>query len=143
MGTIRFTDGATREFISVLDRAKDDPVLRKALEKRDPGEVKAATCIDHPGSEDEPQLFEVDLPANAKVPPHAHDADEIVVVTRGEVHFGRQVYGVGSSIYIPAMTLYSFQAGPEGLRFLNFRPRQSKGSLGVEELAAARAERRG
>ena len=28
----------------------------------------------------------------------------------------------GSSVFIAAHTLYSFRAGPDGVRFLNFRP---------------------
>ena len=53
----------------------------------------------------EPQLFEAKYPANNKVEAHAHHVDEIVVITEGEIHFGKQVYGVGSSVFIPKMTL--------------------------------------
>ena len=94
----------------------------------------------HPGSENEPRLFEVQYPPNAVTESHAHDADEIIVVIEGELRVGKRTYGVGSSIYIPKLTLYSFQAGPEGLRFLNFRTAASKiARISKDELVAMRA----
>jgi hypothetical protein len=50
-----------------------------------------------------------------------HRTDEIIYVIEVELHLGARVLRAGSSVYIPANTLYSFTAGPNGLRFLNFR----------------------
>jgi len=36
------------------------------------------------------------------------------------------------------MTLYGFQAGPEGLTFLNFRPTKNPGTLRRDEFLAKR-----
>jgi mannose-6-phosphate isomerase-like protein (cupin superfamily) len=129
MATIKFVNGKDRNFTSVEERAKTDPQLAEAMKHFPPGEGNGDLFTHHSGSSDEPQLLEVRFPANNKVEAHAHDADEILVVTEGEIHFGKQVYGVGSSVFIPKMTLYSFQAGPNGLTFLNFRPTKSHGAI--------------
>jgi hypothetical protein len=102
------------------------------------GERDGSSFVHHDGGSDEPQLFEVKLPAGRKVDAHAHSADEIIVVTEGDIHFGKQVYGVGSSVFIPKMTLYSFKAGVNGLTFLNFRPTRSSGAIFKDEFMAMR-----
>jgi quercetin dioxygenase-like cupin family protein len=93
-----------------------------------------------PGSETELQLFEVGCDPDTKFHPHAHDEDEIIYVIQGELHLGRQVYGSGSAVYVPGSTLYSFSAGPDGLRFLNFRPRHDSTYITSEELRASRKD---
>jgi quercetin dioxygenase-like cupin family protein len=138
MATIKFVSSNERHFVSIVERAKTDPQVAAALKHFPPGERNGTTFAHHEGSPDEPQLFEVRFPANNRVEAHAHDADEIIVVTEGEIHFGKQVYGVGSSVFIPKMTLYSFQAGPKGLTFLNFRPTRSKGAIFKDEFMAIR-----
>lgn len=52
---------------------------------------------------------------------HSHSEDEIIFVIGGGMRLGQKVYGPGTAIAIAANTLYSFTAGPEGLRFVNFR----------------------
>ena len=138
MATIKFVNGNNRHFVSLQEQAKTDPRVAAALENFPPGERNGATFSHHAGTSDTPQLFEVKFPANNKVEAHAHFSDEIIVVTEGEIHFGKQVYGVGSSVFIPKMTLYSFQAGPEGLTFLNFRPTTGKGVVFKDEFMAMR-----
>ena len=140
MATIKFVSGNERHFVSFQDRAKADPQAAAALKRLPPGERNGGRFTHHEGTSDEPQLFEVKFPANNKVEAHAHDTDEIIVVTEGEVHFGKQVYGVGSSVFIPKMTLYSFQAGPKGLTFLNFRPTKSTGAIFKDEFMEMRRE---
>ncbi|MGD9999403.1 MAG: hypothetical protein AB7N61_27690 [Acidimicrobiia bacterium] len=138
MGTIKFVHEEQRAFVSVAERAKIDPVFREALERAPGDESRSETFTHHAGSADEPQLFEVRFPPGAAAAPHAHDTDEIIVVTAGEIRFGKQTYGVGSSVMIPKMTLYSFQAGPEGLTFLNFRPTRSMRAIFKDEFMAMR-----
>lgn len=53
---------------------------------------------------------------------HSHSEDEVIFVTEGHMRLGQRLYGRGSAIAIPAQTLYSFGVGPEGLKFVNFRP---------------------
>lgn len=52
---------------------------------------------------------------------HSHTEDEIIFVTDGQIRLGRRLHGPGTALAIAANTLYSFTAGPEGLRFINFR----------------------
>lgn len=83
-----------------------------------------ATRIRHPGSAAELQLFEVTSRPNLEVPVHAHKEDEIIYIVSGELRLGGRTLVAGDSAFIAGMTLYSFDAGPEGVRFLNFRGRQ-------------------
>ena len=137
MATIRFVNGSERKLLTTEERAKTDPGLAAKL-KTHP-ELAGAVFVHHSGSSKEPELFEVQLPPERHVEPHAHTADEIIVVTQGEAHFGRQVYGTGSSIFIPKMTLYAFRSGPQGLTYLNFRPTKSPGAIFKDEYMAIRA----
>jgi mannose-6-phosphate isomerase-like protein (cupin superfamily) len=139
MGTIKFVRGDEQKFVSVEDRAMADPRVAELLKKRGRDSFPPVeNFVHHEGSEDEPELIAVRLPADFKVEAHAHLEDEIIVVSEGEVIFGKQAFGVGSSVFIPKMTLYGFQAGPEGLTFLNFRPTRSPGLLTKEDLMAKR-----
>lgn len=122
MGTIRFVRGDDKALVPLGDYIAASPTWREKLGDVPPGELQANVFMHHPGGADTPRLFEVGYPPGTKVEPHAHDVDEIIVVTQGELRFGRQVFGPGSSVFIPARTLYSFQAGDEGATFLNFRP---------------------
>ncbi|MFA5883289.1 MAG: cupin domain-containing protein [Acidimicrobiia bacterium] len=87
------------------------------------GELAGETRSHHPGADDRLQMFEVRAPAGAAFNPHSHDEDEIILVVEGELHAGSQVLTPGESMYVPGGTVYAFRAGPEGLRFFNFRPR--------------------
>jgi hypothetical protein len=139
MATIKFVRGDEQKFISVEERAKADPRVAELLKKRGRTSFPpVGNFVHHEGSDDEPELIAVRLPADFKVEAHAHVEDEIVVVTEGSVIFGKQVYGIGSSVFIPKMTLYGFQAGPEGLTFLNFRPTRSPGLLTKDDFLAKR-----
>jgi len=76
----------------------------------------------HRGDDDEPQLFEVRVDPLVELASHAHETSEIIVVLDGELHMGARLLPAGTSILVPANTLYSFRAGEQGARFLNFRP---------------------
>ncbi len=91
-----------------------------------------------PGGSDECQLFEVRCDPDFQFNSHAHDEDEIMFVLEGELHLGRQVFPVGSALFIPGKTLYAFRSGPTGLTFLNFRPRADATYITPEELMASR-----
>lgn len=100
-------------------------------------ELKSSFAIHEPGDDETLQLFEVDFEPGCRVQLHAHDEDEIIYILRGELHFGRQVLRPGSSLFIKGKAFYSFSAGPEGLRFLNFRPRADHAYHTRGETAAA------
>jgi hypothetical protein len=77
----------------------------------------------HAGGAERLQLFEIRAPADARFEAHAHAEDEIILVVEGELRAGSQVVPAGGSMYVTGGTVYSFRAGPDGLRFFNFRPR--------------------
>lgn len=95
----------------------------------------------HPGSAAELQLFEAELPPGTEAESHAHLTDEIIYVLDGALVAGAQTLGPGDSVYIGAETLYSFEAGPEGLRYLNFRARRDDSHLSKSQLMERRANR--
>jgi quercetin dioxygenase-like cupin family protein len=138
MATIKFVRGDERKFVTLEERAQTDPRLAARLKELPSRSFEGLNFVHHEGSVETPELFEVRLPPGCKIEAHAHEADEIIVVTEGEVVFGKQIYGVGSSVFIPKMTLYSFHAGPAGLTFLNFRPVKNPGSLTKDEFMAQR-----
>jgi hypothetical protein len=139
MPKIRFVDSGERNFTPLIEAAKGDSVVATRLaELGDELSPEASVFVHHPGADDSPQLFEVEMPPNMKVDAHAHETDEIVVVAKGSALFGKRTYGPGSSVMIPKMTLYSFQAGPAGLTFLNFRPTIDFGKISKDDFVARR-----
>ena len=68
-------------------------------------------------------MLEVRANPGQQVGVHAHETGEIFYIVKGEMIFGQHTLKPGDSIYIPGMMLYSFKAGPEGVQFLNLRPR--------------------
>jgi len=140
MSAITFVDGGSRSFTSFQDKARVNPEYGEMLSKVSPEESLGGSFVHHTGSQTQPQLFEVQFPPNAPVAAHAHTEDEIIVVMEGSLRFGKRIFGAGSSIFIPKMTLYSFAAGAEGVTFLNFRPRGGSGVLFKEEFLQARQQ---
>jgi hypothetical protein len=53
---------------------------------------------------------------------HSHSEDEVIFVTDGHIRLGNRLYGPGAALAIAADTFYSFAVGPDGLKFINFRP---------------------
>jgi hypothetical protein len=53
---------------------------------------------------------------------HSHSEDEVIFVTDGHMRLGNRLYGAGTALAIAAETFYSFAVGPDGLKFVNFRP---------------------
>jgi len=89
----------------------------------------------HPGADGELQLFEVNLLPGTPTESHAHKEAEIIYVIEGSLEFGAQVLRAGDSVQIDGMTLYAFKSGPEGVRFINFRPRRDRTFYTRDELA--------
>jgi quercetin dioxygenase-like cupin family protein len=103
-----------------------------------PEELAGKTREHHLGSETEPELFEVKFEPDTVVQAHAHLCDEIIYVVAGQLILGSRVLEPGSSVFIAGHTLYSFRAGPEGVHFVNFRPRSGAGYLSKDEFMAQR-----
>ena len=115
---IEFTTPDDGAFTRVGDFVADEMAT-----KLSPGELDAEYRSHHPGDAARLQLFEVRAPADAAFNAHSHVEDEIIVVVEGELLAGSRVVGPGGSMYVSGGTVYSFRAGPNGLRFFNFRPR--------------------
>jgi hypothetical protein len=60
------------------------------------------------------------------------------MVIEGEMHFGNRVCTPGTTVYIPGRSLYAWSAGPDGLRFLNFRGGGDYTYITKEDLVASR-----
>lgn len=100
--------------------------------------------VHFPGSADHLQLFQISLEPDEVVEPHGHHEDEIVYVVEGELRFaGDRICGVGSAVFVPGLTVYGFQAGPAGARFLNFRARHDSGMLSPVNVSELRRAARG
>ncbi len=132
--------------IRIIDRPDDTPfeqtrdlVDEEMRAKLSAGELGTAVRFFHPGSPTELQMFEMMVPPDALIDQHAHDEDEIIYVVEGELHLGRRVLASGASVHIPGNTLYSFRAGPAGLRFLNFRAHQDNTYLTRDEFVVRRS----
>lgn len=56
-----------------------------------------------------------------RLPRHSHSADCLYYVVSGEMRMGDDKMGAGDAIFVPAGSLYTFETGPEGLEFVEFR----------------------
>jgi Mannose-6-phosphate isomerase len=117
MAKIKVSDVETANWIRAIDTATPD-----IADRLDEEQANALINVHAEGSDDRLQLFEVKLPPNMKQSVHAHHHDEIIYVVDGEMRVGNRTLKPGSSIFIAGETFYSFETGPEGLQFLNFRP---------------------
>ncbi len=63
------------------------------------------------------------LPAGFRVPPHAHDHDELMIVLNGSCRFDDEVADLATddAIVIRANYRYGFTCGPGGMEFLTIR----------------------
>lgn len=131
MGQIEFSsaDGPLRRI--------GDVVNDELRAKLDAGELDSQSRMHHLGSDDRLQMFEVVAPPGARFNPHSHDEDEIILVVEGELRAGSHVVRAGESMYVAGGTVYAFRAGPDGLRFFNFRPRMDVTFRTVAETRAA------
>ena len=89
----------------------------------DPTELEGRLCFHEPGDAQTPQLMEMRLKPDTLVAPHSHDDLEMFYVAEGSLHWGDHALEAGGSMVIPADTPYSFHAGKQGARLLNFRAR--------------------
>lgn len=55
------------------------------------------------------------------LPRHSHSADCMYYVISGEMHLGEEVLAAGDCMHVPAGALYTFETGPDGVEFIEFR----------------------
>ncbi len=123
-------------FEMVPGREEDDPSAPKVWHHH-PG------TYPDPGTEPDLQMFESILPPHTVAESHAHLKDEIIYVLEGEMRVGAKHLKAGDSIYVSAETLYGFKAGPDGLRFLNFRAARDDSHLSSSQLLDRRRQTKG
>jgi quercetin dioxygenase-like cupin family protein len=87
-------------------------------------ELDSLVNVHRMGDEASPQLLEIRMEPNTRIGVHSHDEDEIIYIVEGELRVGDKALDPGSSLFVAGGAFYSFTAGPEGVRFLNFRPRR-------------------
>ena len=136
MGRVRIVEAGLADWKPVHEAVKPEVAEKMSSAERD-----ADVNIIHPGTNNEPQLFEASIAPNAKVSLHAHEADEIIYVLAGEMRIGRKKLGPGASVFVAGKTLYGFSAGPAGVRFLNFRGDANTSFITQEEYMARNLHR--
>jgi mannose-6-phosphate isomerase-like protein (cupin superfamily) len=135
MGRVRIVEAN-----SVAWQPVHQAVTPEVAERMSRAERDADVRIIHSGADGELQLFEAHIGVNEEVSLHAHAADEIIYVIEGELLIGRKRLGVGASVFVGGNTLYSFRAGPTGVRFLNFRGEANTSFITHEEFLAIHQE---
>lgn len=131
MGTVRIIEAGTVDWQAVHEVVPGEVAQRMSRAER-----QADVRMLHPGSSEELQLFEARIGAGEEVSLHAHASDEIIYVLDGELQIGRKRLGPGASVFVGGNTLYGFRAGPEGVRFLNFRGHGNTSFITREEFMA-------
>lgn len=89
-------------------------------------------------------LVEVTARPHTLVPRHKHSVDQVVVCIEGSMTQGNKVLEPGSGYYTPADHTYAYVAGPNGVRYLEFRncPLDVAGTIFVEDDPARWLEQR-
>jgi quercetin dioxygenase-like cupin family protein len=73
------------------------------------------------------------FPANFTFPRHWHDSDQIIYVLEGVLKHGNKAMHPGEGYFTRAGAVYSFTAGPAGVKFLEFRPVTNFRTVMVED----------
>ena len=68
-----------------------------------------------------PSLCHMWLKSGFVTPRHKHDTNCIYYVLAGQLKLGNATAGPGEGLFVPEGTVYSIEAGPEGLEVLEFR----------------------
>lgn len=128
MSKIRIHEPAKLDWLRVADVAAPHLVPRLG-----DAELASHVAFHELGDESSLQLFEIAYEPGAAIEVHSHQEDEIIYVVAGSMKLGPKTVPPGTSVFVSADTLYSFEAGPEGLRMLNFRPRRDDSFVTREE----------
>lgn len=59
--------------------------------------------------------------ANFPLPRHSHNVDCLYYIVSGQIQMGSEVLKAGDGFFVPADSLYSYQAGPDGVEVVEFR----------------------
>jgi len=120
MAKVRLTTEEQQPWIVSGERSISDEERGKLRR----GELTSSFRMREPGSASSPQLVELRYEPDAEIRLHSHDEDEIIYVLEGAMRINNRTVGPGACLTIPGGVFYGFHAGPEGLKILNFRPRE-------------------
>jgi quercetin dioxygenase-like cupin family protein len=148
VGTVKFVAAEQAKYVSVRDIVQSGIAAATGVDV-DGDAPKGSTVTEEeqdtqelrmyfPGGPEDLQLFEVRVQPGGRTQSHAHTESEIIYVLEGDVEFGGRSVPAGSAINVPGNTLYSFRAGPNGLRFLNFRGRRDFTFISKDDFMADR-----
>jgi len=110
-----FFDIAKEKFESVADRVTNrcsDPEERDWLIDLY-GNMDISVLVDIPTM----MVTYCRVPPNVTVAPHKHNRNQIVMVVKGELHYGTKVIGPEMGYFGPDK-FYSWTTGPEGCEFI-------------------------
>lgn len=152
MGTVKFVSADDAAYVSVREIVRQGITAATGSDDLGAPEPQGSTVTEEeqdtqelrmyfPGGPDDLQLFEVRVQPGGRTQAHAHVESEIIYVLSGDIEFGGRSFPAGSAINVPGNTLYSFRAGPDGLRFLNFRGRRDFTFISKDDFMAQRADR--
>ncbi len=82
-----------------------------------------------PGGDAEAQVFELRYPPGCVSALHAHEVDEIIYVAAGTMMMNGCTVGPGALLTVPAHAFYGYDAGPDGLHVLIYRPKADSSLL--------------
>ncbi len=78
-------------------------------------------CLYRSPLPDGPSLCHMWLKSGFVTPRHKHDTNCIYYVLAGKLKLGNASAGPGEGVFVPEATVYSIEAGPQGLEVLEFR----------------------
>ncbi len=71
-----------------------------------------------------PRVTITSWPPHHVVDPHSHSVYEVLHIIEGEIVLVDRQCGPGTLIYMDKDTEYSFATGPDGVRFVGYRPKR-------------------
>ncbi len=66
-------------------------------------------------------LVSIDFAPGYLLPRHSHSSDCLYYIVAGSIRMGRRELGPGDGFFLPADQPYAYQAGPDGVKLLEFR----------------------
>jgi quercetin dioxygenase-like cupin family protein len=70
-------------------------------------------------------LVTVDFGPGYLLPRHSHDSDCLYYIVAGSLIMGTRTLGPGDGFFLPADQPYTYRAGPQGVKLLEFRHQAS------------------
>ena len=100
----------------------ETPVVLPGEELPPEGAMINLQALVNPDRPDACSLLGVRYAPNAVIERHKHNVAQIVIVVEGELRQGNRKFGPGEGYYTPEGAPYAIQAGPQGVKVLEFRP---------------------